>query len=82
MLEKEVRLRGGLVVVTRLWISCWRRDGAGSNLTPIMVVIRKEEDVVGSFLSVEVLQWQLSVVIRIDVERIPQVEKCKAHLLL
>jgi hypothetical protein len=47
-----------------------------------MVVTRKEEDVVGSFLSVEVLQWQLSAVIKIDVERTPQVEKCKAHLLL
>ena len=47
-----------------------------------MVVIRREEDVVGSFLSVEVLQWQLSAVIKIDAGRIPQVEKCKAYLLL
>jgi hypothetical protein len=42
-----------------------------------MVVIRREEDVVGSFLSVEVLQWQLSAVIKIDVERIPQVESAR-----
>lgn len=42
-----------------------------------MVVIRREDDVVGSFLSVEVLQWQLSAVIKIDIERIPQIESAR-----